>query len=472
MIRRLALISFLVSGAVALAPFAPSPAFAQTDTSVPAIALSLGAATVGQDVAVTGQNFPAVSSVAMQLCGNEARGGSTDCDVIAGQTIVTDENGSFQGHVVVRFPPVPCPCVVWAASNGSTPASATAPIGVVTASYNPPPAPTRAASATLPALVVVRAGVRQHGTWRGWIGLPTRAELDVTLRNDGPSTIDHPVLSLTSGKGSDPITVIESPQIDALRAGEERTIVVPVDLSALAFGRYTFKGVIGSSDVVFRVHTSVVPFGPIVVIIALPSLTVVVRRRLRRRRLAEQPARPAAVVGTGSLLPIAPADEVDAPTTIIEPNFEPVLELTAPTVQVTFTFPDWVATESVALCGEFNDWSPKANPMTRLEDGTWETVVDLRRAWCYRYRFLLDGDRWENDWSPDAYVPNSFGTRDSLIVIGAEDRCSENTKRERPPDREDLPILGSEQDPNEEVFEAFWAEESEAARMKVRRWLR
>ncbi len=35
----------------------------------------------------------------------------------------------------------------------------------------------------------------------------------------------------------------------------------------------------------------------------------------------------------------------------------------------------------------------------------------------YRYRFLLDGERWENDWAAEIYLPNSFGSEDSLVTI-------------------------------------------------------
>jgi len=31
----------------------------------------------------------------------------------------------------------------------------------------------------------------------------------------------------------------------------------------------------------------------------------------------------------------------------------------------------------VSLCGEFNDWSPGATPMTRHNDGHWKTTVAL-----------------------------------------------------------------------------------------------
>ena len=37
------------------------------------------------------------------------------------------------------------------------------------------------------------------------------------------------------------------------------------------------------------------------------------------------------------------------------------------------------------------------------------TVVDLRASRRWRFRYVLDGERWENDWAADDYLPNSHG---------------------------------------------------------------
>jgi len=36
----------------------------------------------------------------------------------------------------------------------------------------------------------------------------------------------------------------------------------------------------------------------------------------------------------------------------------------------------------------------------------------------YRFRYLLDGEVWENDDSADEYIPNEFGTEDSVVEVG------------------------------------------------------
>ena len=55
--------------------------------------------------------------------------------------------------------------------------------------------------------------------------------------------------------------------------------------------------------------------------------------------------------------------------------------------------------------------------MKKRKDGRWSTTVSLKSGGEYRFRYLLDGVDWENDWDADGYLPNSFGTEDSLIRV-------------------------------------------------------
>ncbi len=87
---------------------------------------------------------------------------------------------------------------------------------------------------------------------------------------------------------------------------------------------------------------------------------------------------------------------------------------TGTTVRATFKLPADVSAESAAIVGEFNEW--EAEPMKRLKDGSFSVTVSLDAERPYRFRYLLDGERWENDWAADDYQPNSFGTEDSVIV--------------------------------------------------------
>lgn len=86
------------------------------------------------------------------------------------------------------------------------------------------------------------------------------------------------------------------------------------------------------------------------------------------------------------------------------------------TCKVTFDVPAQAGAAGAHLCGEFNDWSQTATPMTRRKDGAFQVTLALEPGRAYRFRYLLDGARWENDWAADDYVPNGYGDDDSVVV--------------------------------------------------------
>ena len=85
--------------------------------------------------------------------------------------------------------------------------------------------------------------------------------------------------------------------------------------------------------------------------------------------------------------------------------------------RVTFKLPPEVDANAAVLVGEFNEWDFATNPMKRLKDGSFSATLSLDAGETYRFRYLLDNERWENDWAPDGYLPNEFGSDDSIVVI-------------------------------------------------------
>ncbi len=85
--------------------------------------------------------------------------------------------------------------------------------------------------------------------------------------------------------------------------------------------------------------------------------------------------------------------------------------------KVTFEVPAQVGANQVQVCGEFNDWSTTATPLTLRKDGSFAATVTLEAGQRYRFRYLLDDSRWENDWAADDYVANEFGGEDSVVEV-------------------------------------------------------
>jgi 1,4-alpha-glucan branching enzyme len=85
------------------------------------------------------------------------------------------------------------------------------------------------------------------------------------------------------------------------------------------------------------------------------------------------------------------------------------------TCRGTFDLPVDGRTKKAALCSEFNEWNPDAHPMKKTKDDMFSTTVSLKVGQDYRFKYLLDGERWVNDSSADGYVHNPYGSEDSLV---------------------------------------------------------
>ena len=98
---------------------------------------SAAGAPPGRDVLVHVDGWQPGSVVTVLLCGNGARRGSQDCDLVAGESVTV--RGAAPEYVLlpVTLPPAPCPCVV-RASDVPDVVVATAPFDVIGA----PTAPT------------------------------------------------------------------------------------------------------------------------------------------------------------------------------------------------------------------------------------------------------------------------------------------------------------------------------------------
>jgi len=90
-----------------------------------------------------------------------------------------------------------------------------------------------------------------------------------------------------------------------------------------------------------------------------------------------------------------------------------------PVSKVTFRVPADVGRRArqVNLVGEFNDWNPTATPMKKLKSGEFAVTVDLPTGREYHFRYLVDGEHWENDGAADGYRPSGFVDAENSIVI-------------------------------------------------------
>jgi len=91
---------------------------------------------------------------------------------------------------------------------------------------------------------------------------------------------------------------------------------------------------------------------------------------------------------------------------------------TKPVCKATFTLPAEAAPEAkeVTLVGDFNDWdADNGVKMKKQKSGVFKAVVNLEAGKEYEFRYLIDGEAWENDWEADKYVSTPFGVDNSVI---------------------------------------------------------
>jgi 1,4-alpha-glucan branching enzyme len=71
--------------------------------------------------------------------------------------------------------------------------------------------------------------------------------------------------------------------------------------------------------------------------------------------------------------------------------------------------------QSVCLVGDFNEWDEKSHPMRRSADHTHILEVTLKPG-EYEYKFKV-GKVWYNDDFAHKYVPNPWGSENSVVVV-------------------------------------------------------
>ncbi|MEO6283113.1 MAG: isoamylase early set domain-containing protein [Dyadobacter sp.] len=87
--------------------------------------------------------------------------------------------------------------------------------------------------------------------------------------------------------------------------------------------------------------------------------------------------------------------------------------------KVTFTVPAEAAAEAktVALVGEFNGWNPEeAIALKKQKDGSFKAILELG-AGEYQFRYILNDEKWENDWEADKYVPAGVAATENSVVV-------------------------------------------------------
>lgn len=90
-----------------------------------------------------------------------------------------------------------------------------------------------------------------------------------------------------------------------------------------------------------------------------------------------------------------------------------------PVCKVKFVAPPELSKEAkqIYLAGDFNNWDYEDTVLKRQKNGTYAATLELEAGLEYQYRYVLDGERWENDYEADKYVPSNVCDAENSVVV-------------------------------------------------------
>lgn len=86
--------------------------------------------------------------------------------------------------------------------------------------------------------------------------------------------------------------------------------------------------------------------------------------------------------------------------------------------KVVFTLPTeaFPTANSVALLGDFNAWNIEQGIELKKTKELWKATVELETGREYQFRYLINGNIWENAWNAEKYVSTPFGVDNSVVT--------------------------------------------------------
>jgi len=195
-------------------------------TTGPRVTLDVAQGAIGEPVWITVSGFD-TSWVTISFCGNEARRGSPDCNMLASEGAEVAIETPLVRQLFIAEPPMPCPCVVRVADRTNTiVANATLdilghPTGKVVGGYE---APGGGIAVSVRAVPVSSTAM----SWlRGELGGESEYDVTVRVRNDSVVELSNLRLAGSAGRSAEN-DLLELPLDDpgTLAAGEtwEQTI--------------------------------------------------------------------------------------------------------------------------------------------------------------------------------------------------------------------------------------------------------
>lgn len=91
-----------------------------------------------------------------------------------------------------------------------------------------------------------------------------------------------------------------------------------------------------------------------------------------------------------------------------------------PVCKVTFALTKEEAKNAseIKVLGDFNEWNTTDGvEMKKFKNGNFKATIDLAVNEEYQFKYLLDGEVWENDTEADKYVENGVSYDGNSVVV-------------------------------------------------------
>jgi len=232
------------------------------------------------------------SSVIITVCGNDARRGSVDCNMIQSEGLrLNREGGTTASSIPVPVPPAPCPCLVQVIDSDAG-QLAVAPLVII----GHPVAPTVGPAGFVQPLVVEvtadKADVGIAKRLRSSAAGATLHDVTVKVRNRSTLPVERVVLSGSGGRDSnDDLVVLVLDDPGTIKPGQTWEGTVQAELPSPVWGDYVWQATASGTgpSVTATTNTSHRPWLLIVLIVVLiiDVLILAVRLIMRLRRRAD-----------------------------------------------------------------------------------------------------------------------------------------------------------------------------------------
>lgn len=255
---------------------------------VPSVGLVVKEVTVGTTVSLRLSGFTA-KVLTIQICGNEGRKGSVDCNVLDAKTVdVPSESKIFLTDFTVTKPPVPCPCIVQVASERFDEVA----VAAFTLLGHPIAPVVENGTGSIPLQLSIVAEPVDGGLWgraRTSLAGATWYDVTVIVQNTSASAVEGTALAVEVGRGTDDvIREVAFPKVGALAPRGTWRETVRLRMTSPVYGTFLWRatttafGLSTTATTTTRSQPTLLVV--LVLVLAVVVLTLLVRLVLRLGR--------------------------------------------------------------------------------------------------------------------------------------------------------------------------------------------